>query len=900
MKKNIGILSCFLTILITGSLIFNPALATDASLLPNAVQQFFNSAGQPLNNGKVYFYEVGTSTFKSVYTSSAATTPYTNPITLNAGGKPPGASGIYGIGLYRQLVKDSANNVIWDAVTAPGGGGGSPTLVGDGNAVGTIITWAGLVAPGQYVFTYGQELSRLTYPEFYTTITQQLNVICTSASNILTGVSDTSQIKIGSPVELSLCVVAGTTVTAKTSSTVTLSNSSSVTINTTATFFPWGNGNGSTTFNVPNLNGSALVARNNMGGTPSAKLTSTYYGAVPDALGAVGGNQTNSLIPSNLPPYTPAGTVAAPTITSVVSGGSTGGTANNGTAAGATQAVTGPTAIVVTSTSTAPVFTGSAQGGTSSPFSVIQPSITMNYVIKITPDTPISSNTVVTNINGMTGTISCDTTFKCQTTGSTNGIGLATQSNNTLLANVSGGVAQATPTSFTRTGNTWALVTSSGTLTNGHCVSIDSSGNYVDAGGACTTGGGGGTVTAATAGQLAYYNSTGTTVVGLNVGTGLTISGSNLNSTSSFIVTTNKTSNYTAASTDCGTTLSLQGNTQFTLTVGAASGFTTGCVIGVVNNDSAIGSSGHGKVMAINGVTLPIDFLYPGMAFQIQNINNVWVISGLPPRLKITAPITVYVATGGSDSNDGLTSGNAKLTIEAALLQGISNFDLNGVGAALVIQVAAGTYTSTGDMVHYSGRNVGAQGGCAITVQGATGLALDIRLVATSGDVFSINTGAIICLRDLSVSTVTSGNGITSDANSKVYVRNLSFYAVAGDHMLASNNSSIEMQSSYFIRGSTGGAHVHAANGGYINNNGFGAEFSSLSSASFAYFALATSAKIDFSGTIALNAVTVTGQRFLSQQNGTINTSGGGANYFPGSIAGQGTNAGTSPYGLYQ
>ena len=49
-------------------------------------------------------------------------------------------------------------------------------------------------------------------------------------------------------------------------------------------------------------------------------------------------------------------------------------------------------------------------------------------------------------------------------------------------------------TSFSKTGSTTVFATSTGTLSNGHCVSIDSNGNFVDAGGTCTTGGGGGTV----------------------------------------------------------------------------------------------------------------------------------------------------------------------------------------------------------------------------------------------------------------------------------------------------------------------------------------------------------------------------------------------------------------------
>lgn len=90
-------------------------------------------------------------------------------------------------------------------------------------------------------------------------------------------------------------------------------------------------------------------------------------------------------------------------------------------------------------------------------------------------------------------------------------------SSSALTANlpVIGGGAGATPSSGARSGNTTTYGTTSGALTNGHCVQIDPSGNLVDAGGACTTGGGGGTVTAGLINQLAWYSSAGTVVVGL-------------------------------------------------------------------------------------------------------------------------------------------------------------------------------------------------------------------------------------------------------------------------------------------------------------------------------------------------------------------------------------------------
>lgn len=418
MKKNSGIFIFFLTILISFGLIFKPAYsANDAGLLPPAVQQFFDSNGNPLSSGKVYFYEVGTETFKDIYNSSAATTPYTNPITLNAGGKPPGGKGIYGIGLYRQQVKDKNGNIIWDAVTSPSGsGGGGSSSVGDGNSVGTILPWSGLIAPNQYIFAYGQELVRSTYPEFFTAITLQTNVICTSFSNTLTGIADTSQIPIGSPIELDLCVSPGTTVISKTSGSVTLSSPSNVSLNATARFFPYGNGNGSTTFNVPDLRDIVLAGRPNMGGTDRGLITSQYFGSDPNGLGALGGTQSITLSQSNLPNVTLNTTIAAGQGSHTHTSGN-GGSFMSTTSSATSLATSGAQTFSTTSTtspSTLPAMNGTTPlSGNNIPVSIIQPTLTINYIIKIAPDTPISTQTVVTQLGGMTGVISCGSGLTC-------------------------------------------------------------------------------------------------------------------------------------------------------------------------------------------------------------------------------------------------------------------------------------------------------------------------------------------------------------------------------------------------------------------------------------------------------------------------------------------------------
>lgn len=413
MKKHNGILFFILSIFLWSFLIFKPALSqdTEAGLLPNAVQQFFDNNGNPLSSGKVYFYEVGTTTFKDTYTSSEAITTNPNPITLNAGGKAP-TGGIYGIGLYRQLVKDRNGNTIWDAVTSPTGSGGStPTEVGDGNLVGTVLPWSGLVAPNQYLFAYGQEIDRTAYPEFFTAITLQTNVICTSASNTLTGIADTTQIPIGSAIELSLCVPSGTTVVSKTTSSVTLSNPSSVSINSVARFFPFGNGDGSSTFNVPDLRGYTLAGRNNMGGLASVRLTSTYFGSNPDALAAIGGSQSHTQTIAEMATHTHVPTLTDPGHNHGV------GTFNQGFTGGGPGPVGSGAAfalgtITINSNTTGISISNSTSGG-SQAFSIVQPTLTINYIIKVTPDTSTSIATGVWSIGGMTGVISCGTGILC-------------------------------------------------------------------------------------------------------------------------------------------------------------------------------------------------------------------------------------------------------------------------------------------------------------------------------------------------------------------------------------------------------------------------------------------------------------------------------------------------------
>lgn len=398
---------------IFGALIATQALGQTATLLPNAKQQFFTPQGIPAASGTVDMYIPSTTTRKTTWKSSTESVgnQNTNPVLLDAGGY----AVIYGDGQYRQVVKDSSGNTIWDAVTASTGGGSGPTpgpTVGDGNIVGTILPWAGLVAPPNYVFAYGQAISRSAYPLFTSTITIVTSLICTASLNVLSGISDTTQIRVGAPVEAS-CVSPGTTVIGVAPNAVVISSTPVVSTAATATFFPFGNGDGSTTFNVPDLRGQALAGRDNMGGTARGSLTSTYFGTQgPDSLGATGGTQSQTLVLGNLPPYTPAGSISVTSTDTNIWAGTipTNNNAAGGSGAGITSLVPAPAATARVSTGT---LVGTAQGGTSTAFSLVQPTITMNYVIKVLPDASTTVATGVASLGGMTGVIACGTNLVC-------------------------------------------------------------------------------------------------------------------------------------------------------------------------------------------------------------------------------------------------------------------------------------------------------------------------------------------------------------------------------------------------------------------------------------------------------------------------------------------------------
>ena len=66
----------------------------------------------------------------------------------------------------------------------------------------------------------------------------------------------------------------------------------------------YGNGDGSTTFNLPDLRGRTIAGKDNMGGTSADRLTDQSGGLDGDVLGDTGGAETHTLVEAELPSHT--------------------------------------------------------------------------------------------------------------------------------------------------------------------------------------------------------------------------------------------------------------------------------------------------------------------------------------------------------------------------------------------------------------------------------------------------------------------------------------------------------------------------------------------------------------------------------------------------------------------
>jgi microcystin-dependent protein len=139
---------------------------------------------------------------------------------------------------------------------------------------GEIRHFATPFAPDGWLATNGGAYPRTgQYANLFANLTIPITGKLTSGSNIITNVNTdlTSYGLVGYPIEHAL-IPAGATVSVVTATTIVFTggNASGTNSNATALIFPHGNGDGSTTFNVPNYVGGFLRTWNPGGSGPDA------------------------------------------------------------------------------------------------------------------------------------------------------------------------------------------------------------------------------------------------------------------------------------------------------------------------------------------------------------------------------------------------------------------------------------------------------------------------------------------------------------------------------------------------------------------------------------------------------------------------------------------------------
>lgn len=146
---------------------------------------------------------------------------------------------------------------------------------GSGTVPGQMEWFATMAPPAAYLAANGSAVSRATYAALFAAITAQVAGTVTSGSNSITGVTSPQSMWVGMTIS-GPGIPAGATVTAAAGSTITLSANATATSTTTVYVCPFGVGDGSTTFNVPDGRGVDFRGWDNGRGLDASRVFGSY------------------------------------------------------------------------------------------------------------------------------------------------------------------------------------------------------------------------------------------------------------------------------------------------------------------------------------------------------------------------------------------------------------------------------------------------------------------------------------------------------------------------------------------------------------------------------------------------------------------------------------------------
>ena len=130
-------------------------MAVNLSPIGNGFQ-FFNNDGLPLNAGKIYTYQAGSTTPLTTYTDSSGLIANTNPIILGTDGRPPSTIWLTEGFFYKFVLKTSADVTIQTYDNLYGIIGATPPAATP-IPTGGIFLWSGSIGsiPAGYALCNG-------------------------------------------------------------------------------------------------------------------------------------------------------------------------------------------------------------------------------------------------------------------------------------------------------------------------------------------------------------------------------------------------------------------------------------------------------------------------------------------------------------------------------------------------------------------------------------------------------------------------------------------------------------------------------------------------------------------------------------------------------------------------
>jgi hypothetical protein len=130
-------------------------MAVNLSPIGNGFQ-FFNNDGLPLNAGKIFTYQAGSTTPLATYTDSSGLIANTNPIILGTDGRPPSTIWLTQGFFYKFVLKDSSDVTIQTYDNLYGIIGATPPAATPVPS-GGILLWSGSIGsiPAGYVLCNG-------------------------------------------------------------------------------------------------------------------------------------------------------------------------------------------------------------------------------------------------------------------------------------------------------------------------------------------------------------------------------------------------------------------------------------------------------------------------------------------------------------------------------------------------------------------------------------------------------------------------------------------------------------------------------------------------------------------------------------------------------------------------